>query len=447
MVIAANEKDQRQLKASLLLDAMGDLKLDALTPGDGDFVFGVDFLVDGATQHGLPYVSANLKRTSGELLFPASRVVERRGLKIGITGVTGQKLTPKGLVSGSVKDALQPVVNSLRENGVDLVVVLSHQGIPETEALLGEVSGVDLVFAAHDRSFQIEPVVAGSAAIFQAGSRGKYLGEIDVQLLEGHSGWSNEAGRKKVLRRKATLERQLARYQQQLQDNPDERSQARAERALAQVERQLGLLVVPPPADGKQHIVSGKKVAMDRNVADEPAMAKKVEAVLEQLGDSLDPHAGHNHGHAGHNHGPGGHGKSAAAHRQSMTPSNGPYVGAQICAGCHPSEYADWSKSAHAKAYATLVADKRQFDQDCWSCHVTGAGQPGGPAHPKAVGMLRNVQCESCHGPGRKHIGNPAAFDMRKEVPEKLCVTCHDKEQTEGRFVYDTYLPKIDHKP
>ena len=440
VVIAANEKEQRQLKASLLLDAMGDLKLDALTPGDGDFVFGVDFLVDGAERHGLPYVSANLKRASGELLFPASRVVERSGLKIGITGVTAQKLTPKGLLSGSVKDALQPVVDSLREDGVDLVVVLSHHSIPETETLLAEVSGVDLVFAAHDRSFQIEPIVAGSAAIFQAGSRGKYLGEIDIQLLEGHSGWSNEAGRKKVLRRKATLERQLARYQKQLQDTPDERSQARAERALAQVERQLGLLVVPPPADGSQHIVSGKKVAMDRNVVDEPSMAKKVEAVLEQLGDSLDPHAGHNHG-------PGGHGKSAAAHRQAMQPSNGPFVGARVCAGCHPAENADWSKSAHAGAYATLVADKRQFDQDCWSCHVTGAGQPGGPAHPKAVGMLRNVQCESCHGPGRKHVGNPAAFDMRKEVPEKLCVTCHDKEQTEGRFVYDTYLPKIDHKP
>jgi hypothetical protein len=35
---------------------------------------------------------------------------------------------------------------------------------------------------------------------------------------------------------------------------------------------------------------------------------------------------------------------------------------------------------------------------------------------------------------------------MVKSPSEAVCVTCHTMEQTEGRFVYDTYLPKVDHK-
>ena len=453
--IPSRELDQRKLKASLLLEGMKALRLDALTPGEGDFVFGLEFLVEGAKQHGLPYVSANLRRADDSELFPAFRVVERAGLRIGITGVTAPAYIGQGLKSLPVEESVRDAVTRLGKEDVDLVVLLSHQGLEADKQLARVVEGVDVVFAAHDRRLHVQPEVVRDTAIFQAGSRGKYLGQVELRLAEGRSGWADPAGRTKAQRRKQSLERQLKRYRGQLEDHEDPRIRARAESSIARVERQLETIVVPPADDGSRNQVNGLQVPMGKDIGDEPEMKKLVDATLDQLGDTIDEHAGHGHGgdHAGHGHGAdhAGHGHGADhAHggARSGTPAKqGPYVGAGVCMGCHPSQYSDWSSTSHAHAWRTLVREKRHFDQDCWSCHATGANKPGGPAHPKEVGSMGNVQCEACHGPGRKHISAPSKFHMQKSPSEKLCLSCHTMEQTEGRFVFDEYLPKVDHKP
>jgi DnaJ-class molecular chaperone len=91
-----------------------------------------------------------------------------------------------------------------------------------------------------------------------------------------------------------------------------------------------------------------------------------------------------------------------------------------------------------------LVKERRHFDLDCWSCHVTGANLKGGPSGPYDVGPMRNVQCESCHGAGRQHVADPKV-DMVRVPSEEHCKSCHSDEQTEGRFEYNSYLPRVDH--
>ena len=445
--LGEDEVPQRKLKANLLFAAMEALKVDALTPGEGDFVFGVDFLKEGAARHHLPYVSANLQASDGSALFPSFVVVERAGLRIGITGITAPAVLGKELQAADPNASLTAVVQTLKgSERVDLVVLLSHQGSEADKALLRAVDGVDLVFAAHDRRFTIEPTLVGDTAIFQAGSRGKYLGQVSLDLAEGRTGWSADAARASAERRQASLQRQLARYRGQLNGEADERTKSRVSRAVERVEKQLSELEIPPPDDGTHNRAVGTKVSMGRELADDPAMKELVDATLEQLGDTVTTgHEGHNHSTSGHE----GHSHSTSASGKERPPrkSRGPYVGAGVCMGCHAGQYADWADSKHAHAWKTLLDEKRQFDQDCWSCHVTGANKPGGPAHPKAVGSMRNVQCEACHGPGEKHVAAPSKARMLRSPPEKLCVTCHNMEQTEGRFVFEAYREKIDHRP
>ena len=126
--------------------------------------------------------------------------------------------------------------------------------------------------------------------------------------------------------------------------------------------------------------------------------------------------------------------------------SYGDYVTARTCMGCHKEQHADWMKTPHARAWATLVKERRQYDLDCWSCHVTGAGKEGGPEGPDEVGPLKNVQCEACHGPGKAHVAAPTKENIVLAPSEALCKECHTEEQTEGRFVHADYLPKVDHK-
>lgn len=420
--VTARERPQREIKADLLLAANQLLGVDALGPSDGDLAFGLDFLVEGARKYDLPYVSANLARTGGELVFPATRVIEHQGRRIGVTSLMPMSHPFAGVELLPHKESLEGAVASLREQGVELIVLLSGAGLDETRALVEVVEGVDIVLCSHTRKHQTDPVIVGRTAIFEAGSRGKHLGKVDIEFREGGVGWSNEEGRERALRSLESVKRQLDRYDEQLAAATDVQATRRLERLRRMTQQRYDGIFVPPEDDGTTHTIRGSQAPMDKGLGDEPAMKALVDAALAKLGDA-----------------------PAAAGSGEARKEYGDFVGASTCLACHKEQYTDWKQTGHARAYKALVADQRQFDDDCWSCHVTGAGAEGGPAGPKEVGPMRNVQCESCHGPGRAHSTNPEKVDMQPGNDEKLCLACHTEEQTEGSFVLDEYLPKVAH--
>ena len=130
---------------------------------------------------------------------------------------------------------------------------------------------------------------------------------------------------------------------------------------------------------------------------------------------------------------------------QSKEEYSGPFLGSKSCMGCHPYQYKHWESTAHAKAWQTLVDDKRSQDQACFSCHVTGAHHPQGPQSLGLIQGLENVGCESCHGPGKAHVESSGQVDMVKEPAVQNCTQCHDGVKDEGRFDAALYYPKIRH--
>ena len=99
------------------------------------------------------------------------------------------------------------------------------------------------------------------------------------------------------------------------------------------------------------------------------------------------------------------------------------------------------------EAGASLTEQRRQLDDACYSCHVTGAGHADGPATARAAegAKLVNVGCESCHGPGKAHVAAPSEVKLRRDPGVDVCIACHDGKQDEGRFDYPTYRPKVVH--
>ena len=433
--VSDREEQQRKIKGELLIEASARMGVHGMTIGEGDLVFGADWLVRMATKHKAPYVSANVVHTdSGERLFPATRVVTVGTKTFGITGVTGADITMK---DGRIEDpiaALGEAVPELRSQKVDFVVVLAHTGIDEAKTLAKEIPGIDLVFVGHSRRHQEDPVIQGSTALFEAGSRGKHVGEVRIDLRDGGDGWADEAGRERALKQREQLERQVRRYEEQIagEDNPSAKS--RLERVLTFTKKKLDGLEVPPEDDGKGHGLRGRRVPMNRDIPDEKDIGALVDSYLALLG-------------------PGNSGNkvrdalaTADVRTIEVRDDYGDFVSARSCMGCHPAEHKDWMGTPHSRAYASLVKDQRHFDLDCWNCHVTGAGVKGGPTGPGDVGPLKNVQCESCHGPGKKHAASAKKEDITRTPTEATCLTCHTEEQTEGRFEFGEYLPKIDHR-
>ena len=91
-------------------------------------------------------------------------------------------------------------------------------------------------------------------------------------------------------------------------------------------------------------------------------------------------------------------------------------------------------KTGHAKAYQTLVREKRESDHTCLPCHTTGFGEVSGFAD-----VRENVQCESCHGPRR---GHPDDGKKGAAVSEKQCLVCHNPAKSPN-FDYIPYLAKV----
>lgn len=114
----------------------------------------------------------------------------------------------------------------------------------------------------------------------------------------------------------------------------------------------------------------------------------------------------------------------------------GRYLGDRACGVCHFSEYTSHALTHHSIAWRTLEAKGAHTDPECTSCHVTGAGQPGG-WDGDAKSRLVNVGCEACHGPSGPHDGE--RLDAKS-----TCTTCHDAKHSIA-FSVEKGLPLIDH--
>ena len=148
------------------------------------------------------------------------------------------------------------------------------------------------------------------------------------------------------------------------------------------------------------------------------------------------------------------------------------YVGAKFCAACHKSgkggdAYAVWEKSAHAKAFSTLLGDKAKKiaeekglktapaeSPECLKCHVTGGGNAKNVE--TTFKKEEGVTCEACHGAasGYKLIHNKGDIEKSKaaglvegDKTGKSCLGCHNSESpTAKEFVFKDRWAMIEHK-
>jgi peroxiredoxin len=130
------------------------------------------------------------------------------------------------------------------------------------------------------------------------------------------------------------------------------------------------------------------------------------------------------------------------------------HVGADACKPCHAKEYAQWSRTPHAAAFATLLRQGRNTDPACQPCHTTGFGLRRGYGDPLSTTSLTGVQCEVCHGPGEDHVNSTPA--LKKEtiygitdqcsfcIIQGVCATCHDAKN-DPHFAIEAALPKVKH--
>jgi sulfur-oxidizing protein SoxB len=215
---------------SLLLDG-GDLwqgsGLADLTHGEA-MVDAANLLgIEAMTAHweftyGEERLRANIKRFKGEFLaqnvflteeaafdnkpafdgatgraFKPATVRELGGFRVGVIGqalpyvpIAHPKRFTPDWTFGIREPELQKLVDGLRQNDkVDAVILLSHNGMDLDLKLAGRVTGIDVVLGGHTHDAVPQPVAVANAGgrtlVTNAGSAGKFLGVLDLELGKG----------------------------------------------------------------------------------------------------------------------------------------------------------------------------------------------------------------------------------------------------------------------
>jgi sulfur-oxidizing protein SoxB len=89
------------------------------------------------------------------------------------------------LTFGIKDDAVQALVNELRERRrVDLVVLLSHNGVAVDLKLAGRVSGLDVILGGHTHDGLPAPLTVGRTLVINSGSHGKFLSRLDLDVRD-----------------------------------------------------------------------------------------------------------------------------------------------------------------------------------------------------------------------------------------------------------------------
>ncbi len=159
---------------------------DAFTPGELDLAFGVDRLSQLSKEAQFPFLAANLMDSrSGKPVFPAYRIKEVRGIKIGLIGLISNRYPLENPPEEKGKYFLEDpektakgLVTQLKKS-CQVIVVLGHMDLNEQTHLAQAVPGIHFILSGHISHYERDPVRVKDTQIFNAGSRGEYLGRVD----------------------------------------------------------------------------------------------------------------------------------------------------------------------------------------------------------------------------------------------------------------------------
>ena len=86
---------------------------------------------------------------------------------------------------GIQEKRLQTLVDEVRAKGARAVVLLSHNGMDVDLKLAGRVRGIDAILGGHTHDGVPAPVRVGKTLVTNAGSHGKFIGVLDLQVDAG----------------------------------------------------------------------------------------------------------------------------------------------------------------------------------------------------------------------------------------------------------------------
>ena len=177
-------------KGEALVPILNQLNLCAMV-GHWDFAYGPKQLKNLISQLNYPLLGINIYNQDGSLFTIPYIIKVIDSVKIGIIGICSNiidKTMPKHfsegikITDGSIE--LPNYIKKLRDEGVNLIILLSHNGFPQDVEMLNHTLGIDICLSAHTHNRLYEPVKVKDAILVQCGCHGSFVGKLEIDIVE-----------------------------------------------------------------------------------------------------------------------------------------------------------------------------------------------------------------------------------------------------------------------
>jgi sulfur-oxidizing protein SoxB len=182
-----------------MVDAAKLLGVDVMT-GHWEFTLGaerVKQVVENDFEGRTSFVAQNVRTADfGDPVFDPYVIREVNGVPVAIVGqafpytpIANPRYLVPDWTFGIQEERLQELVGEARAKGAKVVVLLSHNGMDVDLKLAERVTGIDAILGGHTHDGVPSPVAvrnrSGRTLVTNAGSNGKFLGVLDLDVRGG----------------------------------------------------------------------------------------------------------------------------------------------------------------------------------------------------------------------------------------------------------------------
>lgn len=177
-----------------MVKVMNAIGYDAMVPGNWEFIYSKEHLLDLIDQANFPVIAYNLTdKDWGDPILEQYVVKQVGGLKVAVVGLTYPWTALTSSVAGAaqwwsygIKEAeAQELIEQIRsEEDPDLIVFISHGGYGLDQKFAQRVDGIDVLVSGHTHNPVFEPVVWNDTIIYESGAHGKYVSSLDLEVKD-----------------------------------------------------------------------------------------------------------------------------------------------------------------------------------------------------------------------------------------------------------------------
>ncbi len=178
-----------------IIDIMNRAQYDAFVPGNHEFNYGYQRLLELEEVADFDFLCANVAYDDGTLLFDPYEIYEFGDASIGVFGITTPETAEKtnssnvqGIQFLNPIETARSTVQKLEQDGTDYIIMLSHLGTDistpvswQSSTVAQEVDGIDLIVDGDSNLEQKEPTVINDTLLVQSSKHYENISIITIK--------------------------------------------------------------------------------------------------------------------------------------------------------------------------------------------------------------------------------------------------------------------------